>query len=504
MLRLGEKTQPAALPEGLHGRLLGHSEEAWLTDEFLSEQTDASTCYSVMEMFGDEPEKWRGVLQDGHIYARRSLTALLNKPSRSLYYDLKWSDENYALRCLRLFLKQVMLQTSLAALLSGAPALSWRVSMPGALPPYRQEAYLEMVRGLAREVAKETGMPLSARFPAVLYALENQADGWYFLSRSEVDARGGYLNLDIGGSTADLSLWLGGKKHAAAECSLLLGCRQMLYASFARGHGAEFAADFAQNSGPMAEAAAIIANRLDHPGSLGREAQKTMLLMDDFFAAYAPEIRQAMEEARAGGRVSYTECLLLFQFGFLFYLAGLMMERAWQEPELRPLMPVKLVVCIAGNGGQLMKTLSREQADGLCRMALEALSREHPTEALMPVQSDAPKREAALGLLYEDGDFQSTLQSRERWNGTFTAPGQSEENRLTAYLLRFAKVFPQAANRLFGSVCSEDPARGGVRLAPSARMELETIWANERAKHPEDDFAAWVGSLTALKQLWKI
>ena len=181
-----------------------------------------------------------------------------------------------------------------------------------------------------------------------------------------------------------------------------------------------------------------------------------------------------------------------------------MMERAWQEPELRPLMPVKLVVCIAGNGGQLMKTLSREQADGLCRMALEALSREHPTEALMPVQSDAPKREAALGLLYEDGDFQSTLQSRERWNGTFTAPGQSEENRLTAYLLRFAKVFPQAANRLFGSVCSEDPARGGVRLAPSARMELETIWANERAKHPEDDFAAWVGSLTALKQLWKI
>ena len=504
MLRLGEKTQPAALPEGLYGRLLGHSEEAWLTDEFLSEQTDASACYSVMEMFGDEPEKWRGVLQDGHIYAPRSLTALLNKPSRSLYYDLKWSDENYALRCLRLFLKQVMLQTSLAALLSGAPALSWRVSMPGALPPYRQEAYLEMVRGLAREVAKETGMPLSARFPAVLYALENQADGWSFLSRSEVDARGGYLNLDIGGSTADLSLWLGGKKHAAAECSLLLGCRQMLYTSFARGHGAEFATDFAQTPGSMAEAAAIIADRLDHPGSLGREAQKTMLLMDDFFAAYAPEIRQAMEEARAGGRVSYTECLLLFQFGFLFYLAGLMMERAWQEPELRPLMPVKLVVCIAGNGGQLMKTLSREQADGLCRMALEALSREHPTEALMPVQSDAPKREAALGLLYEDGDFQSTLQSRERWNGTFTAPGQSEENRLTAYLLRFAKVFPQAANRLFGSVCSEDPARGGVRLAPSARMDLETIWANERAKHPEDDFAAWVGSLTALKQLWKI
>ena len=112
------------------------------------------------------------------------------------------------------------------------------------------------------------------------------------------------------------------------------------------------------------------------------------------------------------------------------------------------------------------------------------------------------KREAALGLLYEDGDFQSTLQSRERWNGTFiTASGQPEENRLTAYLLRFAKAFPQAANRLFGSVCSEDPARGGVRLAPSARMELETIWANERAKQADAEakIAALREQLAALK-----
>ena len=135
-----------------HGWLLGHSEEAWLTDEFLSEQPDASTCYSVMEMFGDEPEKWRGVLQDGHIYAPRSLTALLNKPSRSLYYDLKWSDENYALRLsAAVFETRVTLRTSLAALSERRACLKLaRVSMPGALPPYRQEAYLEMVRWWAR------------------------------------------------------------------------------------------------------------------------------------------------------------------------------------------------------------------------------------------------------------------------------------------------------------------------------------------------------------------
>ena len=100
-----------------------------------------------------------------------------------------------------------------------------------------------------------------------------------------------------------------------------------------------------------------------------------MLLMELFLCGLCAGNSSGHGRSPRRGRVSYTECLLLFQFGFLFYLAGLMMERAWQEPELRPLMPVKLVVCIAGNGGQLMKTLSREQADGLCRMALEALSR---------------------------------------------------------------------------------------------------------------------------------
>lgn len=51
-------------------------------------------------------------MRDGHIYYPGSLERLLNKSGRSLYYDLKWSDETYALRCLRLFLKQVMLQTA--------------------------------------------------------------------------------------------------------------------------------------------------------------------------------------------------------------------------------------------------------------------------------------------------------------------------------------------------------------------------------------------------------
>ena len=66
------------------------------------------------------------------------------------------------------------------------------------MPLYRQEAYLETVRGLSREIAADTGLPLTENLPAALYASENQADGLYFRSRNEVNARSGYLNMSGG------------------------------------------------------------------------------------------------------------------------------------------------------------------------------------------------------------------------------------------------------------------------------------------------------------------
>lgn len=507
MLRQGDKVQPASLPRSLHGALMkpDAEEERWLEDEFLppdaltAGQPGESGFYSVMEMFGDDPEEWREPFLDGHIYYPRGLSALLAKSGQSLYYDLKWSEEEWVLRCLRLFLKQTMLQAALSARLWGSPSLSWRISMPGALPSYRKEAYLDMARGLAREVSAETGMPLSGGVPPVLYALESQADGWYFLSHNEVNASQGYLNLDVGGSTADLSLWLGGKPRPVAECSLLLGCRQMLFVPFSAGRADAFEKDFSQGGEEMARAARELARRMRLENATTRDRQKTMLLMDDFFASYAGEIREAVAAARARGQISYTECLLLFHFGFLFTLCGLLLDRAWKDEELRPLTPSTLAVCLAGNGGQLMKIFSREQTGGLCRMAMQALSENHPVEALLPVQSAAPKQEAALGLLYEGGDLHSALHNAERWNGSLP-PGEGEnENVLTAYLLRFANAFPQAARRLLGDACVADPVRGEARLTPSVRMELETIWANERAKTPEDDFATLVRCFQAVK-----
>ena len=509
MLRQDGRVQPATLPECLHRTLLasGAEDGAHLADEFLPDavllpgSAVEATYYSVMDMFADAPEAWRTVLCDGHIYYRLSLPDLLEKSASALYYDLKWSGEDYALRCLRLFLKQAMLQAALSARLWGSSSASWRVSMPNAMPPAKQEAYLEMMRGLAREVSAECGLPLTGGCPAVLYATENQADGLYFLSRSEVSAGSGYLNLDIGGSTADISLWLGGAAHAAIECSLLLGCREMLFESLCDWHSEDLERDFASGSEALRQAVGGVVSAFRREASTARGRLKCMFLLDDLLAAYAGDIREAMAAARSLGGITYFESLLLLHIGYLFYLSGELIQRAHADADLSPLLAQRMALCVAGNGGQLVKALTDEQLTRLCSLAMTRLAADHPLRVLLPVQSRHPKQEVARGLLARDDALQSAVHGGDRWNGTRPYGGPEREDLLSGYLPLFYRVFPQAAERLMPRAFEE---ADGVRLTPTAQMELDTVFANEKPCAPEDDMAMAVRCLSQLKRLWRL
>jgi len=499
--------QPASLPECMHRTLLtpGRPDDL-LTNAFLPADAlqpgspSEATYYSVMDMFTDQPERWNVVLRDGHIYYRSTLEALSQKNASALYYDLKWSDENYAQRVMRLFLKQVMLQAALSARLWGSTSASWRVSMPNAMPLHKQEAYLEMMRGLAREIAAETGLPLTSGAPAVLYATENHADGLYFLSRSEINAKSGYLNLDIGGSTADLSLWLGGAQQASIESSLLMGCRQMLFHSLLERHAEDFEHDFDGMDPALETALRKVTEAFRREGSTTRGQNKCLLLLDDLMASHAESIRSCMAQSRAEGRISYLECLLLVQIGFLFYLSGEMLQRAWQDSFMRMLMPQRMELCIAGNGGQLLKAFSDEQQARLCSLALARLDDNHPLQALLPIQSRHPKQEVARGLLYDDACLHSAIRSVEHFNGTW-ADRPMKQNLLLDYLLLFYHVFPQAAQRLMPKAFED---HGKIALSATARMELDTIYANEAPRETDDDMAVYIRCFTALKRLWNI
>jgi hypothetical protein len=511
MLRQGEQVRPAALaPELLKTLYQGRPEDdRLLPDELLPAQCcpdeqRPSTFVSVMDMFGDDEKNWGAPLLDGHIYYAPDLTALLHKNPNTLYYDLKWGEEPYVVRCLRLFLKQTLLQASLAARLSGSPSVSWRVSMPNAMPLYRQEAYLEMVRSLAKEVAADTGVPLTDGVPPVLFAHENQADGLYFRYRNEVNARNGYLNMDVGGGTTDLSVWLGGEPKATIETSLLLGCRQILFDSLSARRRAEFVADFANAApglrslvGEMARAFAA------GQGSL-RARQKNVFLLDAFFAHHSQDISDVMAAVRGEGRVSLLESLLLLHFGFLFRLCGELLDRCDGSGETRALLSPRMEICVAGNGGQFLKVFDRETRSKLFRLALSGLNPDHPVQELLLVQSRHPKQEVARGLLTDVSRLRSSVHGGEAPGFVQTIAVSPEKRRglLKEYLQAFYSAFPQAGEKLLGNAFERDANPQIVRLKPAAAIALDTVLDNELTDG--DEFAGYVRAFAATKRLWDI
>ncbi|MEA4998066.1 MAG: hypothetical protein VB087_01620 [Candidatus Limiplasma sp.] len=509
MLRQGEHIRPAALaPRLLKTLLQGRgADDLSLPDEFLPprlfrSEAQPATFVSVMDMFGDDEKRWQQPLLDGHIYYPPDTLTLLRKNPNALYYGLKWGDEPYIIQCLRLFLKQAMVQASLAARLSGSPSLTWRVSMPNAMPLHRQEAYLETVRGLSREVAAETGMPLTQGVPAVLFASENQADGLYFRSRNEVNAVSGFLNMDVGGGTTDLSVWLGGAPYAAAETSLLLGCRQILFDSLAEHRREAFEADFTTAEEPLR----ILVREMSRSFAGGhaslRVRQKNEFLMDAFFAEHGEGVAEVMAFARSQGRVSLLESLLLFNFGFLFRLCGELLERCNMDAKTRAQLRPRMEICVAGGGGKFLTYFDDLTRKKLYDIAKLGLSKSHPLVDLLLVQSREPKQEVAIGLLSEDGRLRSTVQGTDVPVQAMAAPMERRRMLFKEYVTAFYAAFPMAGQKLMGHAFETVGNGRGVGLKPAAEMELEAILDNELAAGEE--FAGYVRAFAAMKRLWKI
>ncbi|MCE5343131.1 MAG: hypothetical protein LLF96_06015 [Eubacteriales bacterium] len=511
MLRQGEQIRPASLPpEMLKTLLKGRvQDDLRLPDELLPalcymDERRPSTFISVMDMFSDDEQKWNVPLLDGHIYYAPDLAALLKKNPNVLYYDLKWGEEPYVVRCLRLFLKQTMLQASLAARLVGSPTLSWRISMPNAMPLYRQEAYLEMVRSLSKEVAADTGMQLTGDMPAVLFAHENQADGLYFRYRNEVNARNGYVNMDVGGGTTDLSVWLGGASRASIEASLLLGCRQILFDSLSSRRRAEFEADFANADAGLYRLVQEMVRAFAAGRNSLRARQKNVFLLDAFFARHSESIAETMAAIRGEGRVSLLESLLLLNFGFLFRLCGELLDRCDYSEETRAQLCPRMEICVAGNGGQFLKIFDRDTRTKLFRLALSALNPDHPVRELILLQSRHPKQEVARGLLADITRLASSVQGGEAVGPAQTLAVPSEKRRalLKEYLQDFYSAFPQAGEKLLGRAFERDVNPQVVRLKAAAEIELETVLDNEM--DDGDEFGGYVRAFAAMKRLWEI
>ena len=170
--------------------------------------------------------------RDGSILLSSSLRDVLETPPDALYTDLKWNAEKG--RAARMYLHQLMLLCALQAREAGAESLSWRAAVPDEMAESGRENLVALLLALADQVSWESGLPLPLKGSPVAFASESAALGAYFRLVAPEETRGGFLLLDLGADTADISLFLRGRENAVRACQIPLGLHYMLLPALLR------------------------------------------------------------------------------------------------------------------------------------------------------------------------------------------------------------------------------------------------------------------------------
>ena len=100
-----------------------------------------------------------------------------------------------------------------------------------------RERLVSLFSSLSEQVCEESGFTVPDKVPLVTFAPESSALGAYFRLCASEDTRGGFMVLDIGACTADISLFLRGREQAIRTCQIPLGIHYMLLPSLLRNPG---------------------------------------------------------------------------------------------------------------------------------------------------------------------------------------------------------------------------------------------------------------------------
>lgn len=511
MLQQGPHIFPALFERPLHGLLL-HNGEALpplLYDEFLpmdaldaASQGEQPNVYSsAVDVFAQDPAQWRTPLIDGHIYFYPGSEPYTRKDTRFLYYNIKWGHEQYRKQCVYLFLKQCMIQTSLIARLHGAPTVAWRFSLPGALPDALSQEYTLCVSRLAVEVADFTGLALAAENP-VSFLSENEADGVFFLHEDMVDVRNGYINLDIGGTTSDVSLWLAAGETPVEEQSLELGSRSILFDSILV-HPQRLSEDFATCTGDMQADLTRFLALLPGIHNQPRKRDMAMFLLDHWISRYA-DLARAMLAQRPEAEPAYLTSLVALSVSFLFFLCGELLSRANLSPAHRAELHETLQVCFAGNGGRLYAFLNAGQRERVKHFSLLCRQTNDLPAKLISVLSAQPKQEIAMGLLYSQQTHTAEALQQQR-AAVQALPAEAETDHFMRFLRffeQFAELFPAECRLLLSEAMVVE--NGKSTLTTDAYYLLKTAVNNQLARGSENLYAKYVNCFVDVKKAWRV
>ena len=192
----------------------------------------------------------------------------------------------------------------------------------------------------------------------------------------------GFAMINVGGSGADISLWLRGINRPAAECHVSLGISSMLMEDLLN-QPDMLERDLAGLNWPR--------GMLTSRGTAGVRAWSgNRLLLDQLLGPHLQQSMGLMNVFAGQGRMTRTQALLLLGFAQLMTLTGVSLQQVRGNANLNDYLPTQLTVQWMGRGRDVLMAMSPALRDGLTAFTRLALSQDHPVRWMnMACDADA-------------------------------------------------------------------------------------------------------------------
>ncbi len=427
-----------------------HSRQV-LRDEFLPAVPVTPILPSAARIFRNVLNQSPVPFVDGSILMPSSMEDLADLDPRSLFSSLKWSSEKS--RSSELCLHQVMLMTALQARLDGAETLCWRLAIPDEMAFDGKQTLAQHFSILAETVSAESGLLPPEDIPLVSFCSESTANGQYFRACAPEQTGAGFMVLDIGSCSSDLSLFIRGHNDAVRACRLPLGIQYMLIPSLLSDPSL-LTKDFGMIEDESFRKDLSVISELFTAAQTDKTIlRKARLALDTFIADRLDLICRYLYTVPGGCSSTRSGAMLLIHHAWLLSLSGLLLFQLSSDSTRNDSLPARMNLFMSGRGAGIMESMSEMTRSRLDQFL--SICRNTHVHGIRTLYSTEKKMEISVGLALQPAP-----------SGTLPRPAVSPVaipvkpfDLISRFLLLFLQQFPNAALTLFPEWYTNDPYR---------------------------------------------
>lgn len=462
-----------------------------LRREFLPSVPVSALFPTVSRIFRNVPGADPVPFSDGIVLMSSDLQDLSSTPSDAVYTSLKWEEDKG--RSGSLCLHQILLIAALQARCEGAPSVSWRFSLPDEMAKEGKEKLMDLFLSTAGKVMSESGYSSLSDDLSVSFASDSSALGAYFRCCAPDETRGGFIVLDLGSCTADISLFLRGREQAVRTCQIPLGVQYMFFPTLLKDPdllSREFS--FVEEPGFRSDLA-VLSECLRSAGTDPVSLRRARIAFDYMISDHLPLMVSAALHAFSAGTPSKAGALLLLHLSYLMMLSGLVLLQIAADPGRNDFLPESMTLFLAGRGSLLMETLPPELKASLWHFL--SMFRNRRVSSLSLLFSSEKKMEIPVGLSMLENLSSSLPPPSAVPSSVSVKPAEL----LPEFLLRFRKEYPASSCLLFPGFFTGDyyhPFTDYGEALLSASIDQSFPPAD--IPRPFDSLSAWPGNLMDL------